>query len=629
MDTIKSQNHFVINGYNVKFEDLNNDGYIDITSMQSQYETREIYMFMNDSTGKFELGKTIEIPRERPFYDYYLDDCNQDGIIDVTVFDYGKAIIESFASTDTKDEYKKIFTSTAIPVELNFSSCHLLDFNGDSQLDILLSGVPVAGQTNSYKTEVLLNNNGVFRNITEYPLGWESYYALTNIERELDIFDYDSDGDEDIFLWKSDLIKSDTTQLLKIYTNNGKAIFSLKPTIALQSLTKYTDYEWADMNGDGFVDLVVGTYNQSEFSSAKPIVLLNDGNFKFEYDFYKFRTNIKPSQDDSFSIPNVKVGKINHDDKVDVIAFFFTSGYLLLENINNSQLKILKNESIENRAYYDIELSDLNNDGYSDIIFYTNYTKDMPSISVELNDSFGNFTSVRSDLFSDLQYTSLLFKDYNNDNLIDIIAINDENNYTSIRIFENKGGGDFLVKDIDLLSIYTDINIDFADINNDGYTDIIGLSASRNSYQTHLFALINNGDGNYTRNFIEESSINKISSFQVKDLDGDNYPDFIAKYDSKVDIRKNLSSKTTFVNQEKEDLFLVYPLPFTNRINISSKSNSLISNIRVYSLDAKLLTENSYMSSNLSFDLNVETGVYLLEITELNGKKSMIKVIRE
>jgi len=625
----KKSKSFLMKGYNTKFQDLNYDGYIDITSMNSQYETREIYMYMNDSTGSFDSEKIIEIPRERPYYDYYLDDYNLDGIFDVTVFDYGEALIESYISTNIVNVFENIYSSEVLPIKINPSNCHLFDFNGDSQLDILLSGISVAGQNNKYKTEVLVNNNGVLRNITESPLAWESYYPSSEIERELDIFDYDQDGDEDIFFWKSNQIKYDTTQFLKIYTNNGKAIFNLNPNIPLQSSSIYTDYEWADMNGDGYIDLVAGTFDYSDIPNAKPRVLLNDGNFNFEYDFFRFRTNINISQNDSFIILDVKVGKINNDDNADVVAFFSSFGYLLLENIDNRQLKILKNEYIENRNYSRIELPDLNNDGYSDLVLYEANTKDMSSVSVEINDGFGNFTSVRPDLFSDLKFTTLLLEDYNNDKLIDIIAINEENSYTETLIFENIGNGDFITKNMDLLSIYRDLNIDFADINNDSYTDIIGLSKSRSTGRTHLFVLVNEGNGNYTRNFIGEYYINKVSNFQVKDLDGDGLPDLIVKYDGKVDIRKNLSGKTTIVNQGKEDLYKVYPLPFSNRININSKMNSIISNIKVYNLDSKLISDNSYKSSNLSFELNVETGVYLLEITELNGKKSLIKVIRE
>ena len=101
-------------------------------------------------------------------------------------------------------------------------------------------------------------------------------YKLSTDGPALAVADINADGLEDIFLGGSKTNKG-KTWLQQI---DGTFIEKAQPALAADSMWEHVDAQWADMNADGFPDLVIASGGNEYYGNdehLKPLLYLNDG----------------------------------------------------------------------------------------------------------------------------------------------------------------------------------------------------------------------------------------------------------------------------------------------------------------------------------------------------------------
>ena len=326
--------------------------------------------------------------------------------------------------------------------------------------------------------------------------------------RGISWIDVDNDYDLDVFVSGSSGIPPDTNNESAIFLNDGQGNFTESNLLSTAQLGTFT-HGWADIENDGDLDVyIAATWNFGGINE----LWLNDGGTGF--------TQVT----NSGATPNTA-------------------------------------------APYEgtVSWGDYDADGYVDL-FLARWN--LQSNIVYRNNGDGTFSSVNlGELTTDGLWTSGgIWGDYDNDGDLDIYVFNYQDNTAGPGrndLFENNGDGTF-TKNTTAGDVVTDAHntrvANWVDANNDGYMD---LFATNQNAPDRLY--LNNGDGTFSSQSINESGTSWSSNWGDYDNDGDE--DLIimgASPDESVFFQNDGQGGLTNINAEHSNIF---PLPFSGSLS--------------------------------------------------------------
>ena len=385
------------------------------------------------------------------------------------------------------------------PINLQKPNPKLFDFDNDGDLDLFV------GEYYGYVIYYQKDATGYLAGdtlMTADSAMHVMYYAAP------DIVDIDNDGD-------FDLIAGNYFGTLNVFFNDGSGNFTdggyLQADGDILKIGYVSDPEFADVDGDGDMDLILGGYIYSGGDYGWGVELyLNDGNNNFTFDKKLF---YPVGEINNGTYASVKFFDIDNDGDEDLFTGNINSNYIFeYTNYKNNlffadTLRDSTGALISVSHLSDPEFADLDGDGNFDlyigsrnglIAFYKNYGDNKFMFEGNLTTD-GNTIDVGS-------YSTPDFEDIDNDGDMDLFV----GGYYYIHFYENTGNGVFTGDSL-VQADGNPINIsysvpEFEDYDNDGDLDLLV-----GSYPSGIYKFKNEGNGVF-------------SSDGMLDVQSGNYP---------------------------------------------------------------------------------------------------------
>ena len=334
--------------------------------------------------------------------------------------------------------------------------------------------------------------------------------------------DFDSDGYEDLVI--SQWSDHDQSSKQSLFKNNSGVFQDISGTTAINHEGRDITALTADYDNDGFLDLLF-------INSLKSRLYKNDGKGKF--------IDMTSTIGIDFISNGIKAGFLDYDLEGD-LDLYVASGSVnqLYRNNADGTFTEISNKSGtagDSVKSKDIEIGDFDDDGDVDL-FVLN--KDRSSRFYN-NRRQGYFSDITTKVGLNFlgQPSTVVSGDYNNDGHLDLFIADLAGEQHAI--FQNKGDGTFIKDEpslsaLDGLTGFVIIKADFADLDNDGYLDLLvaGRSTRKDKYQSGLLLLHNNGQGKYTdASSSLPSELGIIELVKTADLDNDGDLDIIIMND--------------------------------------------------------------------------------------------------
>lgn len=341
------------------------------------------------------------------------------------------------------------FSTTNYPVGTNPNFVAVGDFNGDGNLDLVVSN------QNSNTISILLGNgDGTFKPHVDYPAEFEPIEIVTG--------DFNGDG-------KLDFAVANDGESISIFLGNGDGTFQpqIVTPVTLQAFTLAV----GDLNGDGKLDVVVGYINTSATTNVGVLLGNGDGTFQPVVNYPAGGTNTEgaaladlrnnglldlvvsnPNEnticvlfgngDGTFQAPAIYAAGTYPD--WNLLADFNRDGYVDIANtVSNSvgpafeELPNLGNGTFSSFTEYGtgnqpvaLVSADLNGDGKLDIASTSGSASNL-NVSTLLGNGDGTFQTFHS-FYAPTNTNSLAVGDFNHDGLLDLVTADYSNNEVSV-----------------------------------------------------------------------------------------------------------------------------------------------------------------------------------------------------
>jgi hypothetical protein len=333
------------------------------------------------------------------------------------------------------------------------------------------------------------------------PAFTQSSATAVSAPNSIAVGDFNGDGKQDM------AVASISGNSVSILLGNGNGTFTVNPA-AMPTTPSLTRPDWVvtgDFNGDGNLDLAVGSYNSAGIS-----IFLGNGNATFRF------SSTAPSGDKALAIA---LGDFNGDGKLDLAATNYTSDYLsiLLGNGDGTFSPELE-AAFAGSSAHGILAADFDGDGKLDLAVVD---ENAYSVSILLGNGDGTFAlqPVGLSTGGNLSFPIFLTAgDFNGDGRPDLAVGNTGTN--TVAIFLNTGAGAF-TNGPTLQTGRDPLTLAAGDFNGDGNIDLIVANIAGSS----LTLFSGSGTGTFTAQTIPLASGVDPFGIVVADFNDDGGPD--------------------------------------------------------------------------------------------------------
>lgn len=265
--------------------------------------------------------------------------------------------------------------------------------------------------------------------------------------------DYDQDGDDDIYI-----TKTDGRNLLMQNLGNGTFVENASARGIYHGSGSFLGV-WGDFDNDGKLDLYLGNYDMPD------ILYRNNGNGTFTNVSYQAGIN-NPGK-----TLTVNLADVDKDGFLDIFVGNFNEKSKLYKNNGDFTFTDIAQQVGLTSTSYTMGAVFVDYDNDNDPDLYITHDNNAPNLLYQ-NDGTGRFTNVAPTARADVRANGMGvdFGDINNDGLLDLYIVNLFPN----NLLLNKGDGTF--QDITASSQTGDVGMGwgtvFLDFNNDGRQDI-------------------------------------------------------------------------------------------------------------------------------------------------------------
>ena len=329
--------------------DFNGDGYLDIVT--ANYGQANSIYFYNPASGGFidVTSETLGPQGSSKTTHVAVADVNADDNLDLIFANEGgqSRLYINNGLGRFEDFTSRIFgpgNVTYMPAENWNSTCVLAeDFNGDGFIDLFIANNAPGGEQN----KLLFNDSlGVFRDVTDLFLG--------NPAPDQTVWAIAGDVNGDGYI---DIVVINRVQNHFWYRNNGHGLFRVQ-TLTTESAPQARGGDLGDVDGDGDLDLVIA---QSETQQKE--LFINDGKGNFTKDK---QGRLPPESDDTYA---VKFFDANMDGYLDIIyinrnqlnRLVLNDGHGFFTNAPSGMMPALVAMS------YNVAVGDINRDNLPDL----------------------------------------------------------------------------------------------------------------------------------------------------------------------------------------------------------------------------------------------------------------------
>ncbi len=427
--------------------------------------------------------------------------------------------------------------------------------------------------------------------------------------------DIDTDGFIDL------VVGTDLGGAIFWYKNDGLGNFSVQPTVTT-ILPRVSDIVLADIDGNMSIDIIATSFTGNKLVYY-PNSVANPGTFGAE----------QVVSSTLLGAGDVDVVNLNGDAFPDLVVSVFNADKVVWFANNGTggfgSENLITNTIVKPGS---IDMLDIDNDNDLDLVVGNAVNQmDLPGQNTSVIEVFFNnsltFTKDASSVTNDKDYLfNVSFEDINpSDNTSITSDILATDLFGAVYHYNKDGMGNYIESAIST-SIVNPASVGFydLDLSGDGLKDII-LSSGTNGAGNDLVWFKNNGSGSFSAEEVIDASQNNTFKFTVNDFDNDGDLDIASTAYS--DDQVNIFINQKFVLGIDELSFFegsIYPNPASDHLFIKSSRDG-IHEYKVYDLLGKNLLDG-FLENNQSIDIsNLKRGVYLLKIENTSSTFKFIK----